>query len=617
MKAKMFRVLSLATGLCLAVSISAGALTLPGDSGYQLDVGSSAPVHSENALPLGGGQLVMNVDDFDDLKDITPAQREAVTWFLTNGVTNGGRDWTTFGAQDPYLRHEMIHFIYRFYSIMDDSGEKWFSDIPMNAAWSDVHFKFADPSHALRWAGIIEGTGNNEFRPYDTVTTEVLLVTLYRAFHSDYTCLSDTAVIPTAGTAADLAGYSDAGQVSDWAVEAVAAMINAGYYTPENGRIEPQKPLTKLEAVEILYRLKGTNAPISMDMDVHTGMRDALTAAATLNEDAVLTGQTFSSTADNGTALAVSDGAAVTLANSRMTTSSALKIPYPLIYRWGVGAGVHVSDHAKLTLKNVTTDISNGSMAGGLYANTGGVIHAVDCTFNSNGQHNSNICYGGTIIEENCTLTGSGRTFSSDFFGGIMVYKNVNSNKTSGGSWFLDENTSFYCVDSVLNGDSTLGMMTGVATAYLENTQVNMGSGLTISNNTSMLSDIVTMRAVDSTFRFSEGGVATVTKEQKAILSFEDCRISAPVSEPMFTVYGNQYGSYSALRVYLDGTDLTGKVFVADGCSLEVYYTSDSDVHLTQDVSESMVIDDMTQAKTKMTVTNTGTFKLIPVNTIR
>ena len=75
----------------------------------------------------------------------------------------------------------------------------------------------------VRWAvdhGIASGTGNGAFSPDGQVTREQVVVMLY-SFAGGYLGLNTD-------LGADLSAFSDAGQVSSWAVEAMAWAVDRG-----------------------------------------------------------------------------------------------------------------------------------------------------------------------------------------------------------------------------------------------------------------------------------------------------------------------------------------------------------------------------------------------------
>ena len=88
---------------------------------------SSSSSSNENPGTLGGGvtiygsQGIMSFSDFTDVAGYE-SYRDAINWYLSSGVTNGGQTFTTFGPGDILEKWEPVHAIYRFYCIMNESG---------------------------------------------------------------------------------------------------------------------------------------------------------------------------------------------------------------------------------------------------------------------------------------------------------------------------------------------------------------------------------------------------------------------------------------------------------------------------------------------------------------
>ena len=57
------------------------------------------------------------------------------------------------------------------------------------------------------------------------------------------------------GTAADLAAFTDASAVSNWAVASVAGLVRAGIVSGDAGRLSPKATITRAEIAQMLYEL--------------------------------------------------------------------------------------------------------------------------------------------------------------------------------------------------------------------------------------------------------------------------------------------------------------------------------------------------------------------------
>ncbi|MDO4279207.1 MAG: S-layer homology domain-containing protein [Lachnoclostridium edouardi] len=101
---------------------------------------------------------------------------------------------------------------------------------------------------AVLWAsqkGIAAGYGDNTYHPEDPVTCEQLAVMFYN--YAGYKGYDLTAT-------RDLSGFTDAGSVSNWAVDAVKWAVGSGLMKScENGALNPQKTATRAEAWAMLH----------------------------------------------------------------------------------------------------------------------------------------------------------------------------------------------------------------------------------------------------------------------------------------------------------------------------------------------------------------------------
>ena len=108
-----------------------------------------------------------------------------------------------------------------------------FSDV------TDSNWFAADVAKAVAM-GVFGGSGG-QMRPNDPLTRQETFVVLARAL-----CLED-------GTAEDLSAFTDADQVSAWAVPEVAAMVSAGYVKGSDGALNPLGNITRAEFAQVMY----------------------------------------------------------------------------------------------------------------------------------------------------------------------------------------------------------------------------------------------------------------------------------------------------------------------------------------------------------------------------
>lgn len=129
---------------------------------------------------------------------------DAVWYVYENGLMAGTSD-TTFAPDITTSRGMIVTILYRLEGTPAVSGISGFTDVADGQYYTD----------AVAWAAannIVGGYGNGLFGPNDTITREQMAAILYR--YAQYKGYDVTA-------SADLSGYSDAAQVSSYALAAL------------------------------------------------------------------------------------------------------------------------------------------------------------------------------------------------------------------------------------------------------------------------------------------------------------------------------------------------------------------------------------------------------------
>lgn len=164
---------------------------------------------------------------------------EAIAWAYENGLMNGTGE-TTFAPNATLNRAMLATILYRQAGEPAVEGEGVpFTDVALDAWYTD----------AVIWAnknGIVTGYGNGLFGSSDSITREQLAVMIYR-----YAKLmkEDTAA------SGDLSAFTDDGDASDWAAEALSWAYAEGLITGRTATtIAPQGTATRAEVATILMR---------------------------------------------------------------------------------------------------------------------------------------------------------------------------------------------------------------------------------------------------------------------------------------------------------------------------------------------------------------------------
>lgn len=162
---------------------------------------------------------------------------DGVMFAYNNGILHGTAD-EIFSPDESLTRAMMITALYRNAG-SPESGAAAFDDVE-KGSWYEK---------AVAWGsenGIVSGTGLGKFSPEESITREQLSVML-----ANYARQSGKAL----NGAAELSAFADAAEVSDWAKDAVAAMVGAGVLGGnESGMLCASNNATRAETAVMLSR---------------------------------------------------------------------------------------------------------------------------------------------------------------------------------------------------------------------------------------------------------------------------------------------------------------------------------------------------------------------------
>lgn len=101
-------------------------------------------------------------------------------------------------------------------------------------------------------AGIVSGIGDNKFAPKTATNREQIATMIYRAI----SYIKEQRGIDLAPLAASIEGYTDKGDVSDWAVNGVGALAANGIMKgTSDTTLSPKNPCTVEQSIILIYRL--------------------------------------------------------------------------------------------------------------------------------------------------------------------------------------------------------------------------------------------------------------------------------------------------------------------------------------------------------------------------
>lgn len=164
----------------------------------------------------------------------------AIEYVHSNRLMTGTSDDPMLFSPDMPLTRGMLTAILYRQAGSPEADTNSFSDVPAGQYYAA----------AVSWAakaGIVTGTGDNQFKPEDAITREELAVILYR--YSGSPAVTDK-----------FAGFHDADRISDWAKQAVAWALEQGVMTGDGEMLLPGASATRAETAAMLQRFFALSA---------------------------------------------------------------------------------------------------------------------------------------------------------------------------------------------------------------------------------------------------------------------------------------------------------------------------------------------------------------------
>ena len=165
---------------------------------------------------------------------------DAIEYVYNRSIMDGVSE-TEFAPDDTMTRAMLITVLYRLENITEQAKSHSFTDVK-DGEW------YAD---AVAWAaenGIVDGVTETEFAPNNSITREQMSAVLYRyAQYKD----QDTSV----GEDTNILSYTDALEISEYAIPAIQWMVGAGLMNGEtDSTVNPKNNSTRAQVATILMR---------------------------------------------------------------------------------------------------------------------------------------------------------------------------------------------------------------------------------------------------------------------------------------------------------------------------------------------------------------------------
>ncbi|MBQ2743419.1 MAG: S-layer homology domain-containing protein [Oscillospiraceae bacterium] len=188
----------------------------------------------EEKVPSAGEADDVEKPQFTDLGNHAWAA-DAINTLATDGIIKG-TSASTFSPEANITRADFALLLVRAFKLESDNAEN-FADV------SAADY-FAPELAIARNTGIVNGIGDNKFAPRNTITRQDMMVIVHRALSKMGVNLE----------VADV-DYADFEDVSNYAKDAVKALITSGLVNGKSGKIAPADYTTRAEVAVLLKRV--------------------------------------------------------------------------------------------------------------------------------------------------------------------------------------------------------------------------------------------------------------------------------------------------------------------------------------------------------------------------
>ncbi|MET3938391.1 endo-1,4-beta-xylanase [Paenibacillus sp. PvP094] len=175
---------------------------------------------------------------FADVQHVLWA-KEAVEAMAARDIIKGISD-ESFAPSASITRADFITLLVRVLELKGkDTNTAAFSDVQPTAY-------YAQAVAIAKELGIASGFEDNTFKPSSSISRQDMMVLTAKALKA--------AGKPSVGSG-NLASYSDAESISNYAVDSVTSLVGSGIVNGKGGKIAPTESLTRAEAAVILSRI--------------------------------------------------------------------------------------------------------------------------------------------------------------------------------------------------------------------------------------------------------------------------------------------------------------------------------------------------------------------------
>lgn len=167
--------------------------------------------------------------------------RNAINYVVNTKEVMSGTSSTTFSPNANIRRCDVVVTLANVRHLqVSNNVASGFADVPSGQYYTG----------AVRWAklaGIVSGTGGNNFSPQSSVTRQDLAVMVYK-FGNHYPSYEFPNLYPSKS----YASFSDSSSISSYARQAVTTLLRAGVLSGDGGKFRPKDAITRAEVAALL-----------------------------------------------------------------------------------------------------------------------------------------------------------------------------------------------------------------------------------------------------------------------------------------------------------------------------------------------------------------------------
>ena len=181
-------------------------------------------------------KVIPAILNFKDLDNYAWA-KEDIDALVAHGVINGYSN-DIFAPDKQLSRSEVCKMCCLVFGLNYSSTSNAFKDINEN----DWFNKYVQTLYDMK---IVNGVGDDEFKPNDSITRQDMCVMVYRLLANDNPSIYSVNGIE----------FGDKDEISDYALDAVGFLSEKEIINGYNGSFAPKQPITRAEAAVIMNRV--------------------------------------------------------------------------------------------------------------------------------------------------------------------------------------------------------------------------------------------------------------------------------------------------------------------------------------------------------------------------